>query len=99
MIWYCRHGRRRVAISRSVQDIPEAVTARVHELGLRAHRALKLEDYSRVDFRLDPDGELWCLEVNTLPGLSASSLLPRSAAAVGISFEELCERICRAALR
>jgi D-alanine-D-alanine ligase len=79
-------------------DIPAELAERVKDLGLRAHRALKLEDYSRVDFRLDPGGELWCLEVNTLPGLSSGSLLPRSAAAVGIPFDELCERICRAAL-
>jgi D-alanine-D-alanine ligase len=71
----------------------------VQALGLAAHRALKLEDYSRADFRLDPEGGLWCLEVNTLPGLSSGSLLPRSAKAVGIDFAELCERICAAALR
>ena len=47
---------------------------------------------------MDADGGLWCLEVNTLPGLTAASLLPRAAAAVGISFPELCERICRGAL-
>ncbi len=62
------------------------------------HRALKLDTYSRVDFRMDEDGGLWCLEVNTLPGLTAASLLPRAAAAVGIGFAELCERICRGAL-
>ncbi|HET8697434.1 MAG TPA: D-alanine--D-alanine ligase [Gammaproteobacteria bacterium] len=73
-------------------------TARAQDLALRVHRALKLESYSRVDFRMDPDGGLWCLEVNTLPGLTAASLLPRAAAAVGIGFPELCERICRAAL-
>jgi D-alanine-D-alanine ligase len=73
-------------------------TARAQDLALRVHRALKLESYSRVDFRMDPDGGLWCLEVNTLPGLTAASLLPRAAAAVGISFPELCERICRGAL-
>jgi D-alanine-D-alanine ligase len=74
------------------------VTRRMQELALRAHRTLKLESYSRVDFRMDGDGGLWCLEVNTLPGLTAASLLPRSAAAVGISFPELCERICAGAL-
>jgi D-alanine-D-alanine ligase len=63
------------------------------ELGLAAHRCLKLASYSRVDFRMDEAGRLWCLEVNTLPGLSAGSLLPQSARACGISFEELCERI------
>ena len=79
-------------------DIPATIATEVRELGLRVHAALRLNDYSRVDFRLDPDGGLWCLEANTLPGLSAGSLLPRSAAAVGIEFADLCERICRAAL-
>jgi D-alanine-D-alanine ligase len=79
-------------------DLPEELSARVRELGLLAHRALKLRDYSRVDFRLDPDGKLWCLEANTLPGMTAASLLPQSAAAAGIGFEELCERICQLAL-
>jgi D-alanine-D-alanine ligase len=73
-------------------------TARAQDLALRVHRALKLDTYSRVDFRMDPEGNLWCLEVNTLPGLTAASLLPRGAAAVGIAFPELCERICRGAL-
>jgi D-alanine-D-alanine ligase len=73
-------------------------TARAQDLALRVHRALKLETYSRVDFRMDAEGNLWCLEVNTLPGLTAASLLPRAAAAVGIEFPELCERICRGAL-
>ena len=79
-------------------DLSERDAERVRELGLAAHRALKLASYSRVDFRMDPDGGLWCLEANTLPGLTAGSLLPKSAAAVGISFPELCERICRAGL-
>jgi D-alanine-D-alanine ligase len=79
-------------------DLTEAQTARAQELALRVHRALKLDVYSRVDFRMDPEGGLWCLEVNTLPGLTSGSLLPRAAAAVGISFPELCERICRGAL-
>jgi D-alanine-D-alanine ligase len=73
-------------------------TARAQDLALRVHRALKLDVYSRVDFRMDPDGGIWCLEVNTLPGLTAASLLPRAAAAVGIGFPELCERICRGAV-
>jgi D-alanine-D-alanine ligase len=46
---------------------------------------------------MDEAGNLWCLEVNTLPGLSRGSLLPKSAAAAGIAFDELCERISRAA--
>lgn len=77
-------------------DLPEPVAAECGRLGLLAHRALKLGGYSRVDFRLTPASELVCLEVNTLPGLTQTSLLPQSAAAVGISFPELCERICLA---
>jgi len=79
-------------------DVSDEITRAVQALGLRAHHALKLGTYSRVDFRMDPQGGLWCLEVNTLPGLTGGSLLPKSAAAVGISFPELCERICRGAL-
>jgi len=76
-------------------DIPKDVAEEVRRLGLLAHRALKLRGYSRVDFRLTPDGRLFCLEANTLPGMTATSLMPQSAAAMGIGFAELCERICR----
>lgn len=79
-------------------DIEPEIAGRAQELALRAHEALKLGSYSRVDFRMDPQGGLWVLEVNTLPGLSAGSLLPKSARAVGIDFVELCERICRGAI-
>jgi D-alanine-D-alanine ligase len=76
-------------------DLTAEQARTVQDLALRAHRALKCEGYSRVDFRLDPDGRFWCLEVNTLPGMTAASLLPTSAQAVGIGFVELCETICR----
>ena len=79
-------------------DISAQQTARAQDLALRVHRALKLDVYSRVDFRMDVDGEIWCLEVNTLPGLTSASLLPRAGAAVGISFPELVERICASSL-
>ena len=77
-------------------DLSEEVRRECGRLGLLAHRVLKLGGYSRVDFRLTPAGELVCLEVNTLPGMTSTSLLPQSAAAVGIPFPELCERICLA---
>ena len=73
-------------------------TAHVQDLALRAHRALKLGAYSRIDFRLDPAGVFWCLEANTLPGMTATSLLPQAARAAGISFESLCETIIRLAV-
>ncbi|HEU5050012.1 MAG TPA: D-alanine--D-alanine ligase [Gemmatimonadales bacterium] len=78
--------------------LPEGVAGECGRLGLLAHEALKLGGYSRVDFRLTPEGGLFCLEVNTLPGMTATSLMPQSAGARGIDFPELCERICRAAL-
>src|SRR5918997_901177 len=80
-------------------DLPAAVSSECGRLGLLAHEALKLGGYSRVDFRLTPAGELFCLEVNPLPGIKATGLLPQSAKAVGIEFPELCERICRVARR
>jgi D-alanine-D-alanine ligase len=79
--------------------LSEDLTSEVQRLGLLAHRALKLECYSRIDFRLAADGRIYCLEANTLPGMTATSLLPKSAAAVGIDFPELCERICQLALK
>lgn len=79
--------------------VPLAVAQEVPRLALRAHGALKLGGYSRVDFRLTPEGSLFCLEVNTLPGMTATSLMPQSARAAGMEFGELCERICRAARR
>lgn len=79
-------------------DLRPAVTARFQELAAMAHRVLKLRDFSRVDFRLPPNGPPQCLEVNTLPGMTATSLLPQSAAAAGVPFDALCDRICQLAL-
>jgi D-alanine-D-alanine ligase len=77
-------------------EIPAEIAAECGRLGLAAHLSLKLGGHSRVDFRLTPAGELVCLEANTLPGMTATSLMPQSAAAVGLPFPELCERICLA---
>ena len=80
-------------------EIPAEEEHRVLEYALRVHRALKLGVYSRVDFRRDSNGEYWCLEVNTLPGMTATSLLPQAALAAGITFPELLDRICRGAVK
>jgi D-alanine-D-alanine ligase len=80
-------------------NLPASLAAECGRLSLLTHEALKLGGYSRVDFRLTPAGDVLCLEVNTLPGMTATSLLPQAARAVGIEFPELCERICRAARR
>jgi D-alanine-D-alanine ligase len=74
-------------------------THTIQQNGLKAHRALKLQDYSRIDFRMNPDSTIRCLEANPLPGLTANSLLPQSAATVGIAFPPLCEILCQLAVR
>jgi D-alanine-D-alanine ligase len=79
-------------------DLDEATTRRVQEAALAAHRALGCEVYSRVDVLLDAEGRPWVLEVNTIPGMTETSLLPKSAAAVGLGFAALCERIMELSL-
>lgn len=73
--------------------LPSDIYRQVQFLGLSAHNALGCRDFSRVDMRLHPNGRPWVLEVNTIPGFTETSLLPKSAMAVRIGFEELCERI------
>ncbi len=80
-------------------EITAEQTTELQALGLRAHQQVKAEMYSRVDFRMDSAGRFWCLEVNTLPGMTGASLLPKAAQAAGIAFPELCERICQMAIK
>jgi D-alanine-D-alanine ligase len=80
-------------------DLTAAETQTIQDLARRAFRALKLRGYARIDFRMSPDGVFYCLEANTLPGMTALSLIPQAAAAAGISFPELCERIVQLALQ
>jgi D-alanine-D-alanine ligase len=80
-------------------QLDPVIAEEARRLSVLAHNALKLGSYSRVDFRLSPAGKLFCLEVNTLPGMTSTSLMPQSAQAVGMDFPELCERICRGARR
>jgi D-alanine-D-alanine ligase len=79
-------------------DLTAGEAAEAQRLALVAHRALKLGGYSRIDFRLDADGVFWCLEANTLPGMTSASLFPKGALAAGIPFPELCDRLCRLAI-
>ena len=65
------------------------------EQALALHQTLGLTVYSRTDFILDGAGNPWCLEINTLPGMTAASLLPKEAAAAGMCYEDLCEEIVR----
>ena len=74
-------------------------TAKVQDAALRAHHALGLKGYSRADFILQDDGTLYILEVNTTPGMTSTSLVPREAAVKGMSFADLIERLLELALK
>jgi D-alanine-D-alanine ligase len=78
--------------------LSKEATEKIQQQALAAFKALKLRGYARIDFRLTTEGEFYCLEANTLPGMTELSLIPQGAAAMGISFPELCERIVRLAL-
>ncbi|HEX8695113.1 MAG TPA: D-alanine--D-alanine ligase [Longimicrobium sp.] len=77
--------------------LDEELTAQMQAYALRAFKVLKLRGYARVDFILAKE-QLFCLEANTLPGMTATSLLPKAALAAGIEYPELCERIVRLAV-
>ena len=78
-------------------EIRDALARTLQERALQVHRLLRLRDFSRIDFMVGADGEAWCLEANTLPGMTATSLLPKAARAAGITFPDLCDRIVRMA--
>jgi len=74
-------------------------TKRLQSIATKAFRSLGCSGYGRVDFRLNSDGEFYCLEINTLPGMTSTSLVPRAAAAAGIFFDKLVETICELAIK
>jgi D-alanine-D-alanine ligase len=80
-------------------ELPEELAGHIREKALLAHKTLGCKVYSRVDFRLNPKGEYYCLEVNTLPGMTELSLVPKSAKAVGLTFAELLNRIIELSLK
>lgn len=74
-------------------DLPPALTEKLQRAAEQVYKALRFDVYARMDFIADEAGEIWCLEGNSLPGLTPVSLLPQEAAAVGMSYEDLCEAI------
>lgn len=79
-------------------NIPDKVAKRAQKQALTAFQALGCEGYARVDFRMNNQNELYCLEVNTLPGMTPLSLVPKAAKAVGISYKDLVKKIIQQAL-
>jgi D-alanine-D-alanine ligase len=80
-------------------EIPENVSKSMQKAALKAYRSLRCEVYARVDFRLSPDNKIYTLEVNTLPGMTSTSLVPKMAKATGLTFEQLVEKIIALSLK
>ena len=79
--------------------LSEEKTKEMQSYAEKAFRILRLKNYARMDFMLDENGEMYCLEANTLPGMTPTSLLPQEAQAIGISYGDLCELLIDISLR
>ena len=80
-------------------EIPEEQTKEIQDIALRIHSMMGCRHYSRVDFRMDEKETAYFLEINTLPGMTETSLLPKSAKAKGISFNQLIEKLISLAIQ
>ena len=80
-------------------DFPEAITQKLKSMAIAVYDTLLLEVYARMDFMVDVSGEIWCLEANTLPGMTPTSLMPQEAAAVGIGYDAFVDLIVRESLK
>lgn len=79
--------------------ISDELTNCIQQLAIRAYHALRLQVYARMDFIVDESGQVFCLEANTLPGMTPTSLIPQEAAAAGIEYDELCEKLVTLSLK
>ncbi len=77
--------------------IDRKLYSKIQNIGLKAHKSLNCDYFSRVDMRLSPEGEVFILEINSIPGLTPGSLLPKAAEVAGVKFEDLCAKIVNAA--
>ena len=80
-------------------DITDAEDRTMREAAVSAYNALRLESYARIDFILTEDGKAYCLEANTLPGMTPTSLLPQEAKVEGIGYPDLCQQIVDISLK
>lgn len=80
-------------------DIDEQTDKNLRTAAVEAYNALHLDSYARVDFLLDESGQTFCLEANTLPGMTPTSLLPQEAAVEGMNYADLCEKIIEISLK
>lgn len=80
-------------------DIPAETASQIQGYAVAVAKALELYTYARMDFMLDEHNQIFCLETNTLPGMTSTSLIPQEARAVGMSFEDLCEKLIQISLK
>ena len=78
--------------------ISDELTKKIQDTALKAYQVLGIKTYARMDVLMDENGDVYCLEANTLPGMTPTSLIPQEAAALGISYGELCEMIIEISL-
>lgn len=78
--------------------LSEEQTKTMQEYAVKACKVLRVESYGRVDFMMDREGNIYCLEMNTLPGMTPTSLLPQEAAVLGMSYADLCEKLIEVSL-
>ena len=80
-------------------DFPQKIIAKLTKAAVDVSSALMIDVYARMDFIVDENDDVWCLEANTLPGMTPASLMPKEAAAIGIGYGELCEMIITESLK
>ena len=74
-------------------DLTQEQTKRMQAYAQLAAKTIGLDTYSRMDFLMDEDGAMYCLEANTLPGMTPTSLIPQEAAVIGMNYNQLCEKL------
>ncbi|HHT96297.1 MAG TPA: D-alanine--D-alanine ligase [Clostridiales bacterium] len=87
------------AVETCPADLDETISAEMQKIAEDVYKALRIKTYSRMDFLLNDTNNIFCLEANTLPGMTPTSLLPQEAQAIGMSFDELCENIIEISLK
>lgn len=87
------------AVETCPADLPKDITEKMQEIAERVAKVIGLDTYSRSDFILSEEGEIFCIETNTLPGMTPTSLLPQEAAVLGINYNALCEKLIETSMK
>lgn len=80
-------------------DLSSALTKEMQKYAEKGYKALNLQAYARLDFLMDDEGNMYCLEANTLPGMTPTSLIPQEAKAIGMDYPQLCEKLIEVSLK